>query len=110
MKTIFRTATAVMGVKLQRLNGAQDHCGRWQDIVVEDKTATPADIVATRIDFADWLKSLGRKKRRIAKTLATGESTQATARKFKLCPGRISQVRSELRDAWHEFQGEVVAS
>ena len=45
------------GVRLQRLTGAQDHCGRWQDIVVEDKTATPADIVATRIDFADWLKS-----------------------------------------------------
>jgi hypothetical protein len=58
------------GVRLQRLNGAHQHGGRWQDIVVEDKTATPADIVATRIDFAAWLLSLGRKKRRIAKTLA----------------------------------------
>jgi len=98
------------GVKLQRLCGAHQHGGRWQDIVVEDKTATPADIVAIRIDFSEWLKSLGRKKRRIAKVLATGETTKETARKFKLCPGRISQVRSELRDAWHEFQGEIAAS
>ena len=98
------------GVKLQRLNGAHQHGGRWQDIVVEDKTATPADIVATRIDFADWLTTLGCKKRRIAKVLATGESTSVAARKAKVSPGRISQIRSELKDAWHEFQGEMAAT
>ncbi len=100
----------VKGVRVQRLDGADDHRGCWEDIVVEDKTATPADIVATRIDFSAWLKSLGRKRRRIAKVLATGETTKETAKKFKLCPGRISQIRSELRDAWHEFQCDAVAS
>jgi hypothetical protein len=98
------------GVRLQRLEGADDHRGRWEEIVVEDKTATPADIVAIRIDFAAWLKSLDRKRRQIVNVLATGETTKETARKFKLCPGRISQIRSELRDAWYEFQGETVAS
>ena len=98
------------GIRQRRLGGAHNDRGRWQDFIVEDKTATPADIVATRIDFAAWLKSLDGKKRQIVKVLATGETTKETARKFKLCSGRISQIRSELRDAWNEFQGQAVAS
>ena len=105
-----RHCQRMKGVRLQRLDGAHNDRGRWQDFIVEDKTATPADIVATRIDFAAWLKSLDGKKRQIVKVLATGETTKETARKFKLCPGRISQIRSELRDAWNEFQGQAVAS
>ena len=43
----------------------------------------PPDIVATRIDFAARLKSLGQRKRSIAKVLASGETTNAAARKAK---------------------------
>ena len=81
--------------------------GEWREVVVEDKTAGPADIAATRIDFSDWLASLSGKQRRIAKTLATGETTSVAARKFRLSRGRISQLRRELMDAWLEFQGEL---
>jgi hypothetical protein len=45
--------------------------------------------------------------RRVAEKLATGESTSAIARLFRLTPGRISQLRRELCDAWHTFQGEL---
>jgi hypothetical protein len=81
--------------------------GEWREVVVEDKTAGPADIAATRIDFSDWLASLSGKQRRIAKTLATGETTSVAARKFRISRGRISQLRRELMDAWLEFQGEL---
>ena len=95
---------------VQRLDRYDVKDGQWREIVVEDKNATPADIAATRIDFAAWLDTLPRRQRRIAETLATGESTGCTARKFHVSPGRISQLRRKLFDAWREFQGEILGS
>jgi FixJ family two-component response regulator len=74
--------------------------------VVEDRHATPADVAATRIDFADWLQTLSRRYRRIAETLATGEGTGTVARRFRLSPSRISQLRHEYYESWKRFQGE----
>jgi hypothetical protein len=94
------------GVKLDSLDVFDAADGEWKEAVVEDKTAGPADVAATRIDFAAWLKSLPRMKREIAKTLATGETTKKAARKHRVSPGRISQVRRELMEAWESFIGE----
>jgi hypothetical protein len=94
------------GVTLERLDVLNDSGDAWREVVVEDKTAGPAQIAATRIDFGNWLKSLPRTKRQIAKFLATGQSTQKTARKFHVSSGRVSQVRRELARAWFEFVGE----
>ena len=78
----------------------------WAEVLIEDRTAGPAETAASRIDFASWLRSLSRQKRKVATTLATGESTQATARRFHLSPGRVSQLRSELKEAWEVFVGD----
>jgi hypothetical protein len=72
----------------------------WREIVVEDHKATPADIAATRIDFAAWLDGLSRRKRQIALALAGGESTSTVAGMFQVSAGRISQIRRELMEAW----------
>jgi hypothetical protein len=77
--------------------------------LVEDRQATPADIAVTRIDFAVWLRGLSNNRRQIAKVLARGETTKATAKRFALSPARISQMRREFQDAWREFQGEPSA-
>ena len=61
-----------------------------EEVVVEDRRAGPAEVVAARIDFGDFLRSLSSRYRRIAAVLATGESTTATARKFHVSPGRVS--------------------
>ena len=98
----------VKGVTLERLERRDEARGRWRQVLIEDKRSTPADIAAWRLDFAAWLRSLSRKKRRVAKTLATGETTGAAARKHRLSPGRISQIRHELHEAWRAFQGEAV--
>ncbi|REK28166.1 MAG: hypothetical protein DWQ41_06230 [Planctomycetota bacterium] len=95
------------GVRLQRLDRFDADDGTWQEILVEDRTANPADIAAMRIDFQDWLASLSRRKRRIAETLAAGERTSRVARLFRVSAGRISQLRQELCDSWAEFQGEA---
>jgi hypothetical protein len=98
------------GISVERLDTFDAAQGAWQEIVVEDKTAGPADIAATRLDFAAWLKSLKPRMRRIAKALAVGETTGAVAGKFRLSPGRVSQLRRELRTGWETFQGEGVAA
>ncbi len=79
----------------------------WQEIVVEDKRATPAEIAITRIDFAAWLRMLPRRSRKIALMLARGESTSEAARQFGVSAARISQIRLWLRLHWDVFQAET---
>jgi hypothetical protein len=67
--------------------------GEWMESLVEDK-----------------LPYLPRLKRGIAETLATGESTSVTAKRFGVTPGRVSQVRNELAESWSGYQGESLAS
>jgi len=42
--------------------------------------------------------------------LATGETTNAAAKKFRISAGRISQLRRELEESWKKFQGDLVAA
>ena len=80
--------------------------GGWQELVVEDRHATPADVASIRLDFEAWLKRLDRRRRRIALKLAEGETTTSAARHFSVSQARVSQLRRELRDSWQAFQGE----
>ncbi|MCR9117620.1 MAG: hypothetical protein NXI22_11810 [bacterium] len=103
-------AQRVKGIKVEQLNSIEDSDGQWQCIVVEDKTAGPADIAATRLDFSVWLEALTPRVRRIAKRLATGETTKDVAHRFEISQGRVSQIRSELRKSWYDFQGELAVA
>ena len=94
--------------RVQRLDHYDSEEGGWREILVEDRRATPADVAATRLDFAAWLQTLRRKERRVAELLSTGESTKVAARRFRISPARISQLRRELRNCWLTFQGEPV--
>ncbi len=96
------------GVQVESLTRYNQRKEQWQELVVEDRTAGPADVAATRIDFGEWLRTLPGKQSRIALLLATGESTSAAARKFGLSPARISQLRRELLDEWNEFHAMAV--
>lgn len=96
------------GLRVERLDKFDVEQG-WKEVFVEDRSCTPAELAASRMDFDDWLGGLSTKRRRIAATLASGESTLAAARKFRLSPGRISQLRRELDEDWRAFNGEPVA-
>ena len=82
--------------------------GQWCEALVEDRRTTPADIAAARIDVAAWLRSLSRRHRRIAISLARGETGTYVARQFHVSPARISQIRKCLGDSWERFQGTDV--
>ncbi len=98
------------GIVLQRLDHFDDEENQWQEAVVQDTRLAPVpDIVAFRVDFADWLAGLPRRNRRIAQFLALNHRTTDTARRFGMNEGRISQLRRELAASWHQFVGDVPA-
>jgi hypothetical protein len=95
------------GFQVERLDHFDEQDGEWQEILVEDGRAGPAEIAASRIDFAAWLRQLPARLRKVAETLATGETTIEAAQRFGISQGRISQFRLWLRENWLAFQGEV---
>lgn len=87
-------------VTLERLDKWDRDEEEWREIVVEDRNATPADVVRVRLDFADWLKTLPRRARKVALDLARGNRTGEVARWYDLSDGRISQLRKEMHLSW----------
>lgn len=81
----------------------RDEEGCWQEVLVEHRTCTPADLAASRIDFLAWLGSLSARDQKIAKLLASGCGTSEVAAKVGLSWARISQMRRELMASWEEF-------
>ena len=96
-------AHAAGEITVERLDEFDHEQGELRAALIEDRRATPADTAAARIDVAAWLRSLSNRSRRIAMTLAMGESTGDVARQFKLSSARISQLREELKASWERF-------
>ena len=94
-------------ITVERLTRYNKRKCMWLELLVEDRKAGPAETAAARIDFGDWLRTLGGRRRKVAETLAKGETTSVAAAKFKVSLGRISQLRRELQDDWERFHGEV---
>lgn len=90
-------------LEVERLDKFDHEEMAWQEILVEDRHAGPAETAASRIDFSNWLRSLSRRRRQVATILATGETTAAVARRFCVSPGRVSQLRRELYENWNAF-------
>jgi len=101
-----RHCQVVKGVRVGQLDHFNEDTGEWKEVLIEDRHAGPAEIAACRIDLTAWLSSLPGRHRRIATTLAVGESTGRVAKMSRLSSARISQIRRELYDAWRQFQGE----
>ena len=98
------------GIRVERLDRFDEEDNEWVEAVVEDDRTPIPDQVAFRCDFPAWLERLSRRNRRIAEALAVGHTTSAEARRFRVSPGRISQLRRDLQRSWQEFQGEVLAA
>jgi peptide subunit release factor 1 (eRF1) len=96
-------AHSANGIVVKRLDVFDEEQCQWRQVLVEDRSATPAEIAAARIDVAAWLRSLSPRNRRIAKTLATSETTTDVARRFNLSRPRVSQLRKELKASWEKL-------
>jgi len=69
-----------------------------------DNTVSPVpDQVQFRCDFPEWLGTHSPTNRIIAIEMAWGERTKALARRFKISPARVSQLRREFQRDWRQF-------
>ena len=93
-------------VVVERLDKFDRAENGWEEIVVEDRHAGPAETARVRLDFSDWLGTLKCRDRKIALKLAEGEKTSTVAKRFRISAGRISQLRRELAESWQKFVGE----
>jgi hypothetical protein len=77
--------------------------GGWHEMLVENKSAGPAEVASYRIDFAAWFAGLTPRQRTISNLLVDGETVTSIAKQFGVTRGRVSQIRRELRDSWKKF-------
>jgi hypothetical protein len=94
-------------ILVERLHHYDSEEEAWTEILAEDKHAGPAETAIVRIDFSTWMQLLPCRLRLVATFLARGETTTAAAKRFGVSNGRVSQIRRDLFDAWHRFQGEM---
>jgi len=102
-----RYAQRTHGFSVNRLQRADATQATWQELLVADRRATPAELAVCRLDFAAWWSRRSRSQRRIAAALTAGSTTSETARAFRLTAGRISQLRRELEANWHKLRASA---
>lgn len=98
------------GIRVERLDRFDEEDNEWIEAVVEDPRTPIPEQVVFRCDFPTWLESLSRRNRRIALALVVGHTTGEVAKRFRVSPGRISQLRRDMQQSWQEFHGETLAA
>jgi len=99
-------ASRLHGFKVERFDQKDPQAGVWNEQLVEDRRAGPAQTAIARLDLTAWLRTLSKRNRQIAKALSVGETTASVASRFGLTAGRVSQLRVWLREHWERFQGD----
>lgn len=84
----------------------QDDLDFFEEQLCDNRQTPVPDQVSFRLDFGDFLCSLSPRDRKVVRFLAKGHSGKETARRFRVCPARISQLRHEWTRAWAAQQGE----
>jgi hypothetical protein len=82
----------------------------WRQQALADRKMGVADLAVFRIDFAQWLKTLAHRDRRIIAALVAGHSGLWVADRFGVTPGRITQLRHRYQHLWLVFHGEPTAA
>jgi len=88
----------------------QSATGQWKERLLCDRRATPADLVACKLDFSAWLLRLTPFKRRVALRLVLGDTPSEVASHFRLSRARINQIRRRLEVEWDAFHGLPAAA
>jgi len=81
-------------------------CRALCDALTDNSVTPPPDAAAFRIDFPRWLDGLPDRDRQLVERLMVGERTLAMAKRFRISPARVSQLRRELCRDYSRFHGE----
>jgi hypothetical protein len=91
------------GFTLCSLNAPDEGCGQWMEALIDSHRTRVPDQVGFRLDLPQWLSRQTPRNRRIAERLSLGYSTSEVAHEFRISPGRISQLQTELAESWNAF-------
>ena len=69
------SASKLHGFKVERFDQRDQQTGIWNEQLVEDRRAGPAEVAAARLDLAAWYRTLSKRNRQIASALSMGETT-----------------------------------
>ena len=96
------------GVRVHSLHSSRygDGADGWRQVAIAERSASIPDTAAFRIDFAEWLRTLTRRDRKMITAFVQGERTWAVAERFNVTEGRVSQLRRRFEHLWRVFQGE----
>jgi hypothetical protein len=89
--------------RVESLDEFDPHQNEWRAALVEDTCTPVPDQASFRIDFPNWLSGLGSRPRAVAQSLAASYTTREVADQHGISPGRVSQLRRELHEAWEQF-------
>ena len=79
------------------------------DEALRDNTETPIpDQVSFRLDFPAWLATRSTRDRELIGELISGARSQDAARRFRISPARVAQLRRAYLEDWQLFCGEQV--
>ena len=92
------------GITIERIDRRDPQDGVWNEQLVEDRRAGPAETAAARMDLPHGCARCRSEIARSRRHCRWGETTNAVARQFGLSAGRVSQLRVWLREHWEQFQ------
>jgi hypothetical protein len=75
-----------------------DYRGRWAEV---------PDVVAARLDFADWLRSQTPARRRVMEALARGKTTAQAADELGCGEHNVQYLRDKCRKLWKRDHAEA---
>lgn len=81
----------------------------FEERLQDNRRTPPAEQAAFRIDFREFMGSLCRRDHRLAEFLALGHSGKDAAARFRLTPGRVSQLRHGWHREWRIRSGDLVS-
>ncbi len=89
------------GVQSLDAESADDtHDSGWLHEAVADRETPIPEQVALRVDGGRWLASLKARDRQMIESLAAGEMAKRVAKRFRISPARLSQLRKEWAESW----------
>jgi hypothetical protein len=84
----------------------QQSVDSYEERLHDNSVTPPPDAAAFRIDWPNFLKTLSERDRELAHFLSLGHAASKAAERFKLTPGRVTQLRQRWCREWRLCQGE----
>ena len=88
----------------------QEDVDAWEERLHDNTVTSVPDQASFRLAYPQFVLSLGRRDRRMAHFLSLGNSATEAARKFKLTPDRVTQLRQRWCHEWYTLHDEEVPS